>query len=142
MGVTCKLFFNSFFGWGNLVAGHITILHCSQCDPLGDHVTWPRITFQKTKWFILWLCPGILPWASKVTENSALFVTLQNILVFSWWSCLRHKSYASAWSKQKLVYNLQRYRLYIDFCCFRFCFSINYTDILYETGNENIEQNW
>jgi hypothetical protein len=23
-------------------------IQCSRCDPVGDNVTWPRITFQKT----------------------------------------------------------------------------------------------
>ena len=38
------------------VAFHI---QCSRCDPVGDNVTWPRITLQKTHWFLLRSCLGI-----------------------------------------------------------------------------------
>ena len=43
------------------------LIQCRRCDPVGDNVTWPRITLQKTHWLLLRSCPGIMPWASKVT---------------------------------------------------------------------------
>jgi hypothetical protein len=57
----------------------LTILQCRRCDPVGDKVTWPRITLQTRHWFLLRSCPGIIPWASKVTEINVLFVMLQTL---------------------------------------------------------------
>ena len=74
------------------------VVQRSRCNPVGDNITWPRITLHKTHWFLLRYCPGIMPWAFKVTEINTLFVTLQIIHVFLLWSCLRHLSCAWAWS--------------------------------------------
>ena len=63
------------------------VIQCRRCDPVWDNVTWPRITLQKTHWFLLRSCPGINALGKIVTEINVLFVTLQIIHYFLLRSC-------------------------------------------------------
>ena len=80
-----------------------TLLQCRRCNPVGDNVTWPRITLQKTHWFLLQSCqvytlvfvtfmPRHKIYASGniVTRMHVYFATLQIIHWFLLRSCPGH----------------------------------------------------